>query len=121
MERKIPLSIDQVQTICYQYKQYYNKYRTHQSLNGKSTINNSNNIQASIKKLAKNRTVFIISQRPSTLKLADRLIIVDHGRIAQIGTYEHLSQAEGVFSALLKKNDFKIEDLDTRSQCLYVV
>ena len=78
-------------------------------------------IQASIKKLARNRTVFIISQRPSTLKIADRLIIIDDGRIVETGTYESLSQAEGVFSALLKKTELKVEDFEKRSQCLYVV
>jgi len=78
-------------------------------------------IQHSIKKLSQDRTVFIISQRPSILKMVDRLIVIDNGRIVESGTYESLSQSGGVFSSLLQKANIKVEDIDKRSAVIYVV
>ncbi|MFH1622228.1 MAG: ABC transporter ATP-binding protein [Candidatus Omnitrophota bacterium] len=78
-------------------------------------------IQASIKKLAKDRNIFIISQRPSMLKMVDKLIIIDNGRIVETGTYESLSKAGGVFSSLLEKKEIKPEDIEKRSPSIYVV
>ncbi len=38
-----------------------------------------------------NRTVFMITHRPSTLALADRIVVIDHGQIVDVGTIDQLS------------------------------
>jgi len=77
-------------------------------------------IQASMKMLAKNSTVFIISQKPSELKMANRLIVIDNGRIVESGTYESLSKSGGIFTTFIKKNEINPEDIEKRSLSIHV-
>jgi ATP-binding cassette, subfamily B, bacterial len=48
-------------------------------------------IQDSIEKLRGNRTIFVVSHRISTLRYCDRLIVLDRGRIIEIGSYSDLA------------------------------
>ena len=61
-------------------------------------------IQATIERLAKEHTVFVISHHLSMLKITNRLIVIDNGRIIEQGTYENLSRAGGMFTRFLKEN-----------------
>ena len=45
--------------------------------------------------LLKNRTSFIIAHRLSTVKNADMIIVVDEGKIIEMGTHSQLLRAEG--------------------------
>jgi ATP-binding cassette, subfamily B, bacterial len=44
------------------------------------------------------RTTFIVAHRLSTLRNADLVIVLDHGRIAQIGTHEDLLRRDGYYA-----------------------
>jgi ATP-binding cassette subfamily B protein len=58
-------------------------------------------IQEAIGTLVKGRTTFAIAHRLSTLRSADRLIILDKGKLAQIGTHEELlKDGEGQYAKL---------------------
>jgi len=46
------------------------------------------------------RTVIVIAHRPSTLAAADQVIVLDAGRVAEIGKTEELRQGEGIFARL---------------------
>jgi ATP-binding cassette subfamily B protein len=59
-------------------------------------------IQEAIGRLVKGRTTFAIAHRLSTLRNADRLIVLDKGQIAEIGTHEELMAKEGVFYGLVQ-------------------
>jgi subfamily B ATP-binding cassette protein MsbA len=48
----------------------------------------------------KQRTVIVITHRPSTISAADQVIVLDRGRVVQIGTPEQLLEQNGVFAEL---------------------
>ncbi len=54
-------------------------------------------ILAAIDSAMQGRTTFIVAHRLSTLRRADKVIVLDHGEIVQAGTHAELFQAEGHF------------------------
>jgi ATP-binding cassette subfamily B protein len=52
--------------------------------------------------LTKGKTSIIISHRFSTVRMADRIIVIEDGQISSIGTHEELMQKEGLYSELFQ-------------------
>jgi len=67
-------------------------------------------VKAAIDRLRENRTTFIIAHRLSTVRDADKVIFLDNGRIAEIGTFDELSRSGGRFTALLRTSGILTED-----------
>ncbi|OLP42627.1 glucan ABC transporter ATP-binding protein/ permease [Rhizobium oryziradicis] len=59
-------------------------------------------VKEAIDRLRKNRTTFIIAHRLSTVREADQVLFLDHGRIVEMGTYDELSAKGGRFASLLQ-------------------
>ena len=59
-------------------------------------------IQESIAALTKGRTTFAIAHRLSTLRNADRLVVLEAGRIVEIGTHDELLKLGGRFAELVR-------------------
>lgn len=59
-------------------------------------------IQKAIGRLTKGRTTFAIAHRLSTLKDADRLVVIDGHRIAEVGTHEELLARKGIYYGLVQ-------------------
>lgn len=57
-------------------------------------------IQAAFTKLLADRTSFIIAQRLSTVRNADRIIVLDKGRIVEEGTHRELLERGGIYTAI---------------------
>ena len=57
-------------------------------------------IQHNMKEIAKGRTVLIIAHRLSTVRAADRIVTLEHGRLVEDGTHDALIKTGGRYAAL---------------------
>lgn len=71
-------------------------------------------IQASLAELSKNRTTLSIAHRLSTLKSADYLIVLEHGKIIEEGTHKELIEKNGTYCMLkeLQTNALALKGLE---------
>ena len=57
-------------------------------------------VQEGINKLIKGRTTIIIAHRFSTVRKAHRIIVLDKGRIAEVGNHYELMRKKGIYFKL---------------------
>ncbi len=63
-------------------------------------------VQEALNKLLKGRTSVVIAHRLSTIHNADKIIVVDHGRIAEQGTHAELMELNGIYARLIEMQSF---------------
>jgi ATP-binding cassette subfamily B protein len=68
-------------------------------------------IQRSLDRLTADRTTFVIAHRLSTVKDADRIVVLDDGRVVERGTHEDLLAADGLYASLWGVQAGEIDDL----------
>ena len=57
-------------------------------------------VEAALERLMRGRTVVVVAHRLSTVRRADRIAVVDHGRLAELGTHDELVALGGRYAAL---------------------
>ena len=64
-------------------------------------------VQQAVDNLMKDRTVFIIAHRLSTVRHADKIAVINYGELVELGTHEELLQKEGSIYASLYQSQLK--------------
>ena len=67
-------------------------------------------VQAALESLMQNRTTIVIAHRLSTIEKADRIVVLQHGHIAEIGSHRELLQHDGIYAQLYKLQFAEIDE-----------
>lgn len=59
-------------------------------------------IQEALKTLLKGRTSFMVAHRLSTIRGADKIIVLDHGTIMETGDHDELMRHQGIYYGLIQ-------------------
>jgi ATP-binding cassette subfamily B protein len=60
-------------------------------------------VLAALDEVMRNRTTFVIAHRLATIRNAKRILVFDHGRIVEMGTFQELQRLGGIFNRLIKE------------------
>ena len=66
-------------------------------------------VQAALKRLMAGRTTLLIAHRLSTVRGADRIYVVDRGRVVETGDHESLVAKRGLYARLARSQDLEAE------------
>ena len=69
-------------------------------------------IQDALRKLTAGRTSIIIAHRLQTIQEADRVLVLDGGQVAEVGTHEELLAARGLYFTL---HELQFQETDAAS------
>lgn len=64
-------------------------------------------VQEALNKLLVGRTSIVIAHRLSTIHNADRIVVIDHGRVAEQGTHAELMAKGGIYAKLIEMQSFE--------------
>ena len=68
-------------------------------------------IQAALRRLMQGRTCLVIAHRLSTIQDVDRIVVLHHGRVREVGTHAELLALEGIYSRL-----YQLQVMGSRSR-----
>ena len=66
-------------------------------------VENETKIQAGISESVRNKTVLIIAHRTRTVANADKIVVLENGSVAEMGTPEELKKKNGIFARMVNR------------------
>jgi ABC-type multidrug transport system fused ATPase/permease subunit len=69
-------------------------------------------MQASLRDLSRGRTCVVIAHRLSTITHADRIVILEHGKIEEMGTHHELMAQQGLYYQMFQTLSASTEEQD---------
>ena len=66
-------------------------------------------IQDALERLMKGRTTLVVAHRLSTIRQADRIVVMHKGRVRETGTHEELLKKDGIYTRLHKLQYAEVE------------
>jgi subfamily B ATP-binding cassette protein MsbA len=70
-------------------------------------------VQEALDRLMQNRTTVIVAHRLSTIKIADRIAVLDKGRLVELGSHDQLMQLNGLYARLYSRQFRDPEELSS--------
>lgn len=64
-------------------------------------------LQQTFEKLSQGRTTIIIAHRLSTVRNADRIAVIENGRVAELGSHHELMEKNGAYAQLVRTQELQ--------------
>lgn len=64
-------------------------------------VENETKVQGALSRLLENKTVLVIAHRMRTVESADKIVVLDEGKVAEQGTPDELKKQNGLYAKML--------------------
>jgi len=68
-------------------------------------VENERQIQEAVRRMPRDMTVVVIAHRLSTVRLSERIVVMDQGRVAAVGAWDQLANQAGLFRSLVQARE----------------
>ena len=67
-------------------------------------------VQQALYKNSKDKTILIIAHRLSTVEKADKIVVIDHGKVLEQGSHQELIKQSGMYAKLVQRQLLTFDD-----------